>query len=145
MLRFLAAGDPPQRSNTASQSKVYYEDGRTAQEFYTHAENPRYFVTHYMPPHGVPSFSNPPLHFHAFQTETFTVKKGTAAFFIDTHSRIPDTSKPLVRRVGEDAVIPVGAYHRFESVDPECELVVDIALDPDTRDLEHRFFRNFFG
>ena len=145
MFSSLAGGNPPQRTNTAAQSKVYYEDGASSQEFYPTSQNERYFVTHTIPPAGTASMFNPPLHFHDFQMETFTVRRGIGHYFLNTQSMQPDTSKPIVKKVGESIDIPVGSYHRFESADPNSELVVDIALDPDTRDIEHSFFRNFFG
>lgn len=142
MLSFLAAGNPP-RTNTASQNPVLYEDGRSSQEFHTTSES-AYFVTHTIPPRGTPSMLNPPLHFHSFQKETFAVRRGVGHYFLDRSSRVPDASRPIVVREGESVEIPVGAYHRFESAG-ESELVVDIMLGPDTRDVEHCFFRNFFG
>lgn len=143
MLRALAGGNPV-RTNTASHNPVRYEEGRSSQEFHS-SDASKYFVTHTIPPKGTPSMFNPPLHFHSFQLETFTVRKGVGHYFISTQSRIPDATKPVVVRVGDSVDIPIGSYHRFESADPNSELVVDIMLGPDTRFIEHSFFRNFFG
>ncbi|KAF2104154.1 hypothetical protein NA57DRAFT_70367 [Rhizodiscina lignyota] len=146
MLSFLAGGHPPRRSNTAAQSKVYYEDGRASQEFHSLAENSRYGVTHVIPKAGIPSAFNPPLHFHAVQVETLTVREGVGHFFLNTETcMVPDASKPTVINAGETIVIPMGAYHRFENPDPDNVMVLQIALDPDLRDAEHSFFRNFLG
>lgn len=144
MLRILAAGNPPVRTRSAGQTLVKYEDGLSSQEFHT-TEESTYFVTHTIPPKGTPSLFNPPLHFHGFQRETFTVRQGIGHYYLNEQSRMPDASKPTVVRAGDSIQIPVGAYHRFESADPANEMIVDIMLDPDTREIEHRFFRNFFG
>jgi mannose-6-phosphate isomerase-like protein (cupin superfamily) len=144
MLSILAGGHPVRRTNTASQKSVSYEDGRASQEFHATDES-KYLLTLTVPPKGTPSAFNPPLHFHTSQLETFTVRKGLGYYFINTNSCVPDVMNPYIVKVGESINIPVGAYHRFESGDPEIELVVDILLNPDTRDIEHRFFRNFFG
>jgi mannose-6-phosphate isomerase-like protein (cupin superfamily) len=144
MLSILAGGHPIKRTSTASQKCVFYEDGRASQDFHSMDES-KYLLTLTVPPKGTPSAFNPPLHFHVSQLETFTVQKGLGHFFLDTNSCVPDATKPQIVRVGESIDIPVGAYHRFESGDPESELLVDISLSPDTREVEHRFFRNFFG
>jgi len=88
---------------------------------------------------------NPPLHFHGFQFESFAVRKGVGHYFINTQSRVPDATKPIIVQAGESIGMPIGAYHRFETADPENELAVEVLLRPDTRETEHRLFRNFLG
>ena len=144
MLSIFAAGHPPKRSNTASQNPVSYEDGRAIQ-YFNSTDELKYFLTLIMPPKGTPTMFNPPLHFHSFQYETFVVRKGIGHYFIDKKSRIPHPMKPIVVWAGESIDIPIGTYHRFETADPKNELVVEVLLDPDTREIEHRFFSNFFG
>lgn len=144
MFSILAGGHPNKRTTTASQKCVLYEDGRASQDFHSTDES-KYLLTLTVPPKGTPSAFNPPLHFHSFQLETFTVQKGLAHFFLNSNSCVPDATKPHIVRPSESINIPVGAYHRFESGDPESELIVYILLSPDTREVEHRFFRNFFG
>lgn len=144
MLSILARGHPDKRSNTASQSVVLYEDDRACLDYHSQDES-KYFVTCTIPPKGTPTNFNPPLHFHTYQYEKFTVRKGIGHYYINDQSRTPDTTKPVVVKEGESIDIPVGAYHRFISADTESELVVDILLGPDARETEHRFFRNFFG
>jgi mannose-6-phosphate isomerase-like protein (cupin superfamily) len=144
MFSILAGGHPVKRTNTASQKAVFYEDGQACQDFHSTDES-KYLLTLTVPPKGTPTAFNPPLHFHSFQLETFTVRKGIGHYFINTNSQVPDATKPQIVKVGESIDIPVGAYHRFESADPDSELVVEILLGPDEREVEHRFFRNFFG
>lgn len=78
------------------------------------------------------------MHFHMYQTEEFQVVSGVARFFLD--------GKKFIRDAGEIQFIPKGAYHCFENASESGEdLVVDFRLDEQDRDMEERFFRNFFG
>ena len=81
---------------------------------------------------------NPPLHIHLKQVETFHVDSGIGRWILDGEEHI--------RRPGEDIVIPIGAFHRYEnaSVDGE-DLAVSFRLDKQDWAMEERFFRNFFG
>lgn len=143
MLSFLAAGHPPERTNTAAKKLVTYEGGRSSQEFHSAAES-RNFVTHRFFPDS--RLFTPPLHLHLVQVERLTVQKGIGHFFMSTASTVPDPTKPTIKKEGECIEIPKGAYHRFENGGgPEDELVVDVELDPDSRQQEFKFFRNFFG
>lgn len=122
---------------------VTYEDGRSSQEFHTSAESPN-FVTHRFYPDS--KLFTPPLHIHLIQIERLTVRRGIGHFYMSTSSQIPDPTTPTVKNEGECIEIPKGAYHRFENGGgPTDELVVDVELDPDNREQEFQFFRNFFG
>jgi hypothetical protein len=145
MLSFLARGHPPQRRHTASEQKVFYEDGRSSQTFHSAPSSTSPFLTHTFYPDT--ALFHPPPHFHSFQTETLTVRRGTGHFFMSTNSTAPDESKPIVKRNGDSPVeIPINAYHFLRNGGAEGEeMEMDIQLDPIVKDAEMRFFRNLFG
>ena len=137
MLSILSQKVP--RTNTASVNPIFYEDGRASQKFFD--PSAKYMVSHTIPAttaqHGR-SFSNPPLHFHVYQTELFHVVSGTARFSLD--------GKTYVRNSGETQFIPKGAFHCFENNSTTGEdLIVEFRLDKQDWEMEERFFRNFFG
>ncbi|KAK7959266.1 uncharacterized protein PG986_004120 [Apiospora aurea] len=140
MLSFMRCSNPPRR-NTASQARLYYEDDKSWQEF--SPPGSEYFVRHSIP---TGSMFNPPLHLHLFQTERFRCVSGTGVWYQPTH---PEASKRRVVMRGGDPHITLqaGLFHRFENASVDEDLVVDIGLDPESQDaeMEHRFFRNFFG
>ena len=137
MLSFLRANTP--RTVSAHQNPIFYEDGRTYQQFYSPSDP--YMVKHSIPPttteHGR-SFFNPPHHLHMYQLEEFRVISGKARFVLDGVSHI--------RGEGELIQIPTAVYHRFENASEDGQhLVIDFRLDPQDWVMEEKFFRNFFG
>jgi mannose-6-phosphate isomerase-like protein (cupin superfamily) len=137
MLSFIAQRTP--RTRTASLNPIFYEDGRTSQQFFD--PSAKYMVRNKTPgttPQHGRSFFNPPMHFHMYQTEEFQVVSGTARFFLD--------GKTYIRKPGEIQFIPKGAYHCFENASTTGEyLVIDFRLDKQDWEMEERFFKNFFG
>lgn len=136
-------GSNPQRTNTASQARVSYEDGKSWQQFYPPGST-EYFVRHNIPPG---SMFNPPLHLHLFQTERFKCVKGTGIWYQPTHPDGESKHKTVMRAGDPPIIMQAGLFHRFENASTDEDLVVDIGLDPESQnsEMEHRFFRNFFG
>lgn len=137
MLSFLRQNTP--RTNTAHLNPIKYEGGRAQQHFHDTAS--QYMVTDIMPAttskHGR-SFFNPPLHFHAHQTEDFEVVSGIGRWYLDGRT-------VLAEKAGK-VHIPQGVFHRFENASETGEdLVVSFRLDEQDFMAEERFFRNFFG
>ena len=133
MLSILCANVP--RTNTASQSRLSYEDGQSFQEF--HGSSADYLMTHTLPPSTTKTFFAPPLHHHMYQVEYFRIVSGKGLFHL--------SGKQITVEKDKVITIPVGAYHRFENGSTTEPLVVDITLTPPERAKEERFFRNFFG
>lgn len=136
LFSFLAQKIP--RTNSAAANPIFYEDGRTSQQFFS--PSAKYMVRDTIPgtteQYGR-SFFNPPMHLHMYQTEEFQVVSGTARFFVE--------GKAYIRNAGEIQFIPKGAYHCFENASTTGEdLVVDFRLDEQDWEMEERFFRNFF-
>lgn len=133
MLSFLRMLPP--RTVTAAQSKIFYEDGRSFQEF--HEPDSKYMMTHSLPPAKIKSFFAPPMHYHMYQTEYFEVFSGKGRWYLSGESKVYEK--------GEIVKIPVWQPHCFENADSDNELLVGIRLDPRDYVMEVRFFRNFFG
>lgn len=137
MLSFLRANTP--RTATAHLNPVTYESGRASQHF--HTPSATYMMTDVLPATTATngrSFMNPPLHYHAYQTEDFEVVAGTGRWFLD------GTAKTLNK--GDRIHVPSGAFHRFENASNDGEdLVVSFRLDEQNFATEEKFFRNFFG
>lgn len=136
MLPFLRAQVP--RTQSAAQNPVEYEDGRSSQTF--HGPQDEYLMTQVVPPTRQRSFLEPPTHFHTSQTERFRVQRGTANFYMPYQQ-----TGPTVVGARGTAVVPERTFHRFENASDVQPLVLDIGLSPKDRQLEERFFRNFFG
>ena len=146
MLSFLRANAPPRR-HTANLTSITYEEGRSSQTF--HPASSSYFTTHSIPPNlPTPSFFNPPLHLHLFQTEQFDVSAGTGIWYQPTHPS--PAMRTLVRGPGDPPIdLPAGTYHRFANASDTETLEVRLRVDPPGTNLpEDRwedFLRNFFG
>ena len=104
-------------------------------------------MTHRLPPQSPKnptSMLQPPFHFHIHQTEHFSLRSGTAHFYLGL-SPLPFTTLSLLPSAPKTAFIPAGHYHRFKNASDTEELVIDIQLSPEAYEDEQRFFRNFFG
>lgn len=140
MLSFMRGSNPPRRQS-ASQAKIFYEDGKSWQEFFPAGSE--YACRHSIPPG---SFFQPPPHLHLFQSERFRAVAGVGVWHQPGH---PDpAARRTVMRAGDPPnFLPAGLAHHFENASADETLVVDIGLDPESpaHEVEARFFRNFFG
>ncbi|KAI9709757.1 MAG: hypothetical protein M1820_003160 [Bogoriella megaspora] len=136
MFSFMQSRVP--RTNTASQTTLKFEDGRSRIAF--NAPGSHYLLTNVLPPGG--TFCAPPLHIHMFQTEYFRVISGVGSFYL--RPTASDSGQKMVTQ-GESITIPPRAYHNFENGSKTEDLVLELRLDPQRWEAEESFFRNFFG
>jgi mannose-6-phosphate isomerase-like protein (cupin superfamily) len=79
----------------------------------------------------------PPLHYHAYQLEVFTVEKGVMAYYLHNNSQIHYAKK------GEALSVTPGWYHTFWSESDSEDLDVIVELFPGGR--SKSFFESFVG
>lgn len=132
---------PFKRTNQSSQDRCFYEDGLSEQALYP-AGAP-FLGRQVIPPdnkvqNGSPSFMRPIGHYHLIQSETFVVTSGSGLWYIRGQAHRLDK--------GDTIVIPPRVAHTFENLPGSSEpLVIDFRYDKQYREMEERFFRNFFG
>ena len=139
-LSFLAS-HPPTRTRQSHLRTIHTESGRTTIEFSpsssSHAlADATVHAMRTIVPAGK-TIHDPPYHWHKYQTETFTVLRGT---FL---ANVEGVQTPI--KAGSTVTVEAGQYHTFTNPSQTEELEILTGLDPAERERDEAFFRNLYG